>query len=222
MSEIIRLDNVVWMARDNWRAVNGISLCVQEHEWVRICADRSSGDALMRLIAGMEAPNSGSVYVLNQDVQAMSRSEAAAFRNRHIGVVLEEPDFLDKLSVAENVSLPLVVRGMSRQQSKKAAADMLSTLGIQHLAAARAVHLSNLERRTAGLARALITKPQILLLNGVTLRLSERDTQKIIETIHAAVPYGDCTMLWFDGINSALCTHRTIQLEYGKIREDGK
>ncbi len=224
MSEVIRLENVVCMTPDNWRAVNGISLCIGEQEHVMLCADSGiSSDALMRIIAGVEKPSSGEVFVLSQAVHAMSSGEAAVFRNRHIGAVLEEPGFIDKLSIAENISLPLIIRGINRHRSREAAEDLLNTLGIRHVANALPAQLSVYETRAAGIARALITKPKILLLNEVTARLSVRDSEKITETLSVIGEYGGCTALWIGNIaNEAIHANRTIRLENGKIREDRK
>ena len=224
MSEIIRLENVVYMVRENWRAVNGISCRIRENERVMFCGGSNSGkDALMRLIAGMERPNAGSVSVLNQAVHEMSGTRAAAFRNRYIGVVQREAGFMERLSVVENISLPLVIRGVNQSPRKKEAVDLLKMLGIYHVAQALPTQLSAYEARAASIARALITKPKILLLNEITLRLSEKDAEKINETIRVIAGFGDHTILWFsDSVNKTLGTNRTIYLENGKIREDIK
>lgn len=224
MSEIIRLENVVWMTQDNWREVNGISCRIQENDRVTFCGGSGSGkDALMRLIAGMEKPSSGSVFVLNQAVHAMSGNESGDFRNRYIGIVQPQSGFMEKISVSENISLPLIVRGINRNQSHKAAVDLMKLLGIHRVAYAYPAQLSNYETRAAGIARALITKPRILLLNDVLSCLLERDADKIIETISVIVGYGDFTMIWFsDSVNNRFNPNRTIQLHNGKIREEIK
>lgn len=221
MSELIKLENVV-RVRNNLRAVNGVSLCVQERERVMVCGGFGSGKGeLMRLIAGMDRPSSGTVFVLNQAVHAMSRDEAADFRNRHIGIVQPEPGFMEGLNVAENISLPLVVRGVRRGHWGKAVADLMEMLKIRHVAHAYPAQLSTYEARLACIARALITKPRILMFNEITARLSERETKKIIKIFSAIPQSDDCTMLCFaDDINNALHMSRTVQLRDGKIYED--
>ena len=223
MSDIISLKNVVFMTHDNWRAVNGISCGIRENERVTVSGGSDSGkDMLMRLIAGMDKPSSGCVFVLGQAVHEMDNDKAAAFRNRHIGIIQRESGFIEAMSVAENISLPLMVQGIKRDRRMKEADNLLKTLEIQHLAQARPALLSAYETRTACIARALITKPRILLLNEVTSRLSERDSDKIIETMNVAARYGDFTTLWFSDSDNKFDTNRTIQLDNGKIREDIK
>ena len=222
MSEIIKLDNVIRTTSNNWSMINGISLCIRENERVMISGRSDSGkDTLMRLIAGMDKPSSGSVVVLNEAVHAMNSEAAAGFRNRNIGVVQPEPGFMERLNIAENISLPLIVRGIRRDQRKKAAEEMLRMLEIWHVAPAYPAHLSIYEARVASLARALITKPLILMLNEVTFRLSEREAKKIIGTINAISQNGDYTIIYFgDDINNRLHTNRTILIENGMVRED--
>ena len=223
MSDIISLKNVVFMTHDDWRAVNGISCCIRENERVTVCGGSNSGkDTLMRLIAGMDMPNSGSVFVLGQAVHELGNDKAAVFTNRHIGIMQRESGFIEAMSVAENISLPLMVQGIKRDRRMKEADNLLKMLGIQHVAQARPALLSTYETRTACIARALITKPRLLLLNEVTSRLSERDSDKIIETMNVAASYGDFTTLWFSDSDNKFDTNRTIQLDNGKIREDIK
>ena len=222
MSEMIKLENVILMTRNKLRAVNSVSLCVQERERVMICGGFESGkNELMRLIAGMDQPSAGSVFVLNQSVHAMGRDEAASFRNRYIGIVQPEPGFMEKLSVAENITLPLTVRGVRRDHRGKAVESLMEMLNIRHLAHALPAQLSICEARLACIARALITKPRILMFNEITAFLSEKEAQKIIETINGIPPLDEYTMLCFaNDINNMLQMSRTIQLKNGKISED--
>lgn len=222
MSEIIKLENVIRVTRNNLRAVNGVSFCVQERERVMVCGGSGSGKGeLMRLIAGMAQPSAGSVFVLNQAVHAMSRDEAADFRNRHIGIVQPEPGFVEGLNVAENISLPLIVRGVRRDRRGKAVDDLMEMFRIRHVAHAYPAQLSTYEARLACIARALITKPRILMFNEITALLPEREAKKVIEAISLILQSDEYTMLCFaDDISSTLNMSRAIRLKNGKIYED--
>jgi ABC-type lipoprotein export system ATPase subunit len=207
------------MTKDNWRAVNSISCRIRENERMMFCGGWDSGkEVLMHLIAGMDKPCLGEVWVMNQAVHEMDKDKAAVFRNRYIGLVQRAAGFLERLSVAENVALPLIIRGVSWSQQRKTADDLLKRLGIWHLAQALPAQLTAYEARVACIARALITKPKILLLNEVTSRLSQRDADKITETIRIIADDGDHTVLYFSDRNSSFDTDRTIYLENGKIR----
>ena len=117
MSEIIRLENVIKMLAGNRRAINGVSLTIQAKERVAIHGASGSGKTtLARLIAGMERPSSGRVFVLDKAVHDMDADTAAVFRSRHIGLIARHPAFMENLTVLENVALPLMIRGIPPAQ----------------------------------------------------------------------------------------------------------
>lgn len=222
MNEIIRLENVVKMVHGNQRVGNGVSLRICEKERVAVCGNPGSGKSmLMRLIAGMEPPSDGKIFVLGKVVHEMEADKAAVFRNWNIGIVHREPRLMERLNIFENVSLPLAIQGIPLPKRKQMVKEQLKTLGISHIAHALPAQLSAYEACVASIARALITQPKILLLHEVISGLSERETEQIAGMINAISKYGDYTMLSFS-VNAikALRTDRTILLEYGKIQED--
>lgn len=221
MNEVIRLENVVKMYPGARRAVNGISLSIGDRQRVIISGPAGSGKrALMKLIAGMEAPSSGSVNVLGHAVHDMGADTAARFRNKYIGLVPGAPGFLERLTVLENIELPLAVQGVAQPQRRKAAQQQLKTLGITHISYAYPSQLTALEAQVASAARALIAQPKILLLQDILTPLSERETEQFAGTMNALWEYGDYTALYFTASAPALKADRKITLEHGKIQED--
>jgi putative ABC transport system ATP-binding protein len=222
MSEIIRLENVIKMLTGNRRAINGVSLAIQEKERVTICGASGSGKTtLTRLIAGMERPNSGKVFVLDKAVHDMDADTAAVFRSRHIGLIARHPAFMESLTVLENVALPLMIRGIPLAQREKTAQEQLKTLGLAHTVNARPTQLSILEAKLASIARALIAQPQILLLDDAAAGLPERDVEQIKGILYALSQFGECVILEFSGEkNGLICADRTMNLERGKIQEE--
>ena len=220
--EVIRLENVVKMDHKNRRVVNSVNLRIQKKERAAICGVPGSGkDTLMRIIAGMELPSEGKVFVLDKAVYNMNAGEAAVFRNRNIGIIRRETGLMERLNVFENVSLPLAIQRMPSLRRKQAAKEQLKLLGIFNIAHAYPVQLSAYEALMASAARALIIKPKILLLYEVTAGLSERETAQFTDMIDAIFKYGDHTVLSF-GINPAggFRMDKTILLDHGKIQED--
>lgn len=222
MKEIIKLENVVRMIDDNRRSVNGVSLSINEKERVAVYGVSGSGKGtLMRLIAGMERPSDGKIFVADKAVQEMDADEAAVFRNRNIGIVRPEAGLMERLSVFDNVSLPLVIRGVPATRRNKEVKELLKTLGILHIADASPAHLSVYETRAVSIARALVAQPKILLMYEAAAGLSERDAERLIGTINAISKYGDYTLLSFSvNVTAGLRTDRTFLLEYGKIQEE--
>ena len=222
MGDIIRLENVVKTENSNRCILDGVSLTVAEGERVAICGAPGSGkDALMRLIAGLDRPNGGSVAVLDRAVHEMDEKTAALFRNKYIGIVRQENGFMDRLNVMENAALPLTVAGVPKAKRNSAALEQLKVLGIQNVAYARPSQLNPYEARLTAVARALTSQPRILLLYEATAGLSDRDAEKIAGMLHAICLYGDYTVVCFSAEqNVALCPDRTISIAHGRIQED--
>lgn len=218
----IELAHVTKMMPGGRRAVNDVSLCVREKERILVRGAPGSGkDTLMRLVAGMEPPDSGEICVLDKAVHRMGQRTASDFRNKHMGVMLREPRLIPSMTVLENVSLPLVVRGIPSAQRNQAAKKLLKDLGLRHIAHARPEQLSVYEARAAALARALVGEPSILLLYEVFAGLSVRESEQLAGVIDAVTQFRQLTAILFSA--SAHCNmdmDRTIALDHGTIRED--
>ena len=222
MKEIIKLENVVRMVEGNRRAVNGLSFCIRESEHVAVYGAPGSGKGtLMRLVAGMDMPSAGKIFVLDEALHKMDANAASDFRNRNIGVVCREHGFMERLAVYENVALPLAARGMPSPQRKRAVKDQLKALGIWHIAHAYPAQISAFDTMVASIARAVIAQPKILMLYEIAARLSEKEMEQITGIVSALSEYGDYTVLSFSvNINDGLHTERHIKLDHGKVRED--
>ena len=219
---IIRLSHVIKMMPGGRRAVNDVSLCIREKERILVHGDPGSGKSvLMRLIAGMESPDSGDIYVLDKAMHGKDSGTTPGFRNRHIGAVLRAPRLLAPMTVLENVELPLVIRGIPNPQRVRSAKKQLKALGIGHIAHARPDQLSPYEAQAAALARALIGEPSILLLDEVFAGLSARESEQLAGIIDAVAQFGRLTVILFSAsAHHYIDADRTIALDHGTIRED--
>lgn len=222
MSEIIRLENVIKMTENGYRAVNGVSISVHKRERVAICGEPGSGKSmLMRLISGMERPSEGKIFVSDKAVHEMDSDTAAEFRSKTFGILQRKPAFMINMTVLENVAIPLGIRGVPDAERQKAAKEQLKTLGLQHSANARPSQLSVLETHMAAIARALITQPQILLTDDLAAGLSAKDFEHIKGILHALWRFGEYTLLEFSGTESRLFpAERTVTMADGKIQEE--
>ena len=222
MNELIKLENVVKMVPGGLRAVNGVSFTIQEKENVVVYGAPGSGKStLMRLIAGMEPPSGGKIFVMDKEVHAMDPDAAAGFRNRTFGIMQKDPCPMEHLTVLENAALPLAVRGIPYGKRMQAAKEQLKTLGLLNVAHAYPAQLSFYEAQTASLARALIAQPPILLLDEMTAGLSAKETDQILGVIHALWKFGKYTIVSFSGTkNCVLHPDRCFVLDHGTVREE--
>lgn len=222
MSEILKLENVTKMYEDGVRAINDISFSVEKDEHTFICGVPGSGKrTLMRMIAGMDTASSGSINVLNEDVNRMNENESSTFRNRNIGAILKEPGLMERLNVLENIALPLVVRRVPRALRRQQAKEQLVALGIKHIAHAYPMHLSKYQAIMVSIARALITQPMILLIYDITVGLSEKESADINGVINVLSKYSDQTIIGFSSNDDDMpFAHKRIRLNRGRIQED--
>jgi|GEM_PF-1770807 len=222
MSEIIRMENVVKVYEGGCRAINGVSLRICKGERALITGAPGSGKTtLMRLIAGMDRPSDGEIHVLGQAVHEMDADTAADFRNRHMGLLGRFPAFMDRLTVLENVMMPLTLRGVPAAQRGKTAREQLKTLGLLYAGHARPQQLTVLEAKLASIARALIAQPEILLLDDMTAGLSGNDTDQITDTLRVLFQDREYTIIEFTGSAGGIIdADKTVILDHGKQKEE--
>jgi predicted ABC-type transport system involved in lysophospholipase L1 biosynthesis ATPase subunit len=221
MKEAVVLENVIKTTADGLRAVNGASFAVGEHECVLLRGVPGSGKtALMRLIAGMDKPEDGKVFVLGRQLHEMSADERASFRNRSVGICLKEPCLMPDLTAIDNVILPLKIRGAPKSMREKAAMDQMGALGIAYAAHALPVQLKPYEAKLVALARAFVKKPPLLLLCDMTAGLSESQAERFDDVLRAALQYASAAVMLFTAGNWTLPADRRFVMEHGTIREE--
>jgi putative ABC transport system ATP-binding protein len=167
------------------RAVDGVSLDVPEGDFVALLGASGSGkSSLLNLIAGLDSPTSGTVISGGKDLAKLSREELAKHRRYTVGMVFQAFNLIPRMSVLENVELPLRFAEVERGKRTKIATEALKRVGLGARLRHRPIELSGGEQQRVALARALVNQPSILLADEPTGNLDSRTGTEIMNLVH--------------------------------------
>ncbi|HVN08589.1 MAG TPA: ABC transporter ATP-binding protein [Patescibacteria group bacterium] len=166
------------------KALDGVSLEVRAGERVALVGASGSGKStLLHLMAGLDRPTSGSIETQGHDLAAMSSQELAAHRRNTVGMIFQAFHLLPRMTLEENVELPLRLAEMSREERPARVREALERVGLGARSGHRPGELSGGEQQRAAIARALVNRPSILLADEPTGNLDSRNGEEIMRLI---------------------------------------
>lgn len=164
-------------------ALKDIQLEVEEGEYTAIMGESGSGKStLLNMIATLDRPTSGHIYLNGEDLSQIKEKKAAAFRREHLGFVFQDFNLLDTLSVKDNILLPLVLSKKDIKQMKNKVNEIAHNLAIESLLEKYPYELSGGQRQRVAVARALITEPDLLLADEPTGALDSKTSDQLLDT----------------------------------------
>jgi lipoprotein-releasing system ATP-binding protein len=196
------------------------SLSLREGEMVAIVAPSGAGKStLLHLLAALDTPTSGAVYFENKAIEFMEDAALANFRNRAVGFLWQRHQLLPDFTAAENVAMPLLVRGEPKEKALMEAQKWLKEVGLEDRASHRAGELSGGEQQRVAIARALVTGPKVLLADEPTGDLDEQNAWAVFELLERLHRTHRLTSL-IATHNLALAERcdRIVGLEHGVLR----
>ena len=196
------------------------NLSLQRGEMVAIVAPSGAGKStLLHLLAALDTPTSGTVYFATKAIETNDDAAVAEFRNRYVGFLWQRHQLLPDFTAAENVAMPLLVRGEPFTPSLQTARQWLAEVGLQDRAEHRAGELSGGEQQRVAIGRALVTKPTVLLADEPTGDLDEQNAWAVFELLQRLHRAHQLTSL-IATHNLALAARcdRVLTLEHGVLR----
>lgn len=164
------------------QVLRDVELDIAASERIAIVGASGSGKTtLLQLLGGLDAPDTGSITVMGRDMAKLSDAERGIVRNRTIGFIYQFHHLLPEFSARENVAMPLLIRRERKSDALAAADALLVRVGLGERLTHRPSQLSGGERQRAAVARALITKPQLVLADEPTGNLDRATGEKVLE-----------------------------------------
>jgi putative ABC transport system ATP-binding protein len=184
---VIIMDNV-WkiyrLGKVEFPALRGFSLKIRRGEMISVMGPSGSGKSTFLHIAGtLDRPTSGRVIINGRDTTELSDSELTRIRNSTIGFVFQTFNLIPRLTALENVELPLVIRGVRKEDRRKLAIEALSLVGLEEKLTNRPTELSGGEQQRVAIARAIVGKPEILLADEPTGNLDTRSSKLVVDIL---------------------------------------
>ncbi|HEY6951404.1 MAG TPA: ABC transporter ATP-binding protein [Bacteroidota bacterium] len=221
---VIKLSNITkvyQMGAEEVHALRGVSVEIARNEYVAIMGPSGSGKStLMNIIGCLDTPTGG-LYELNGvNVSDMNDNELAKIRNKEIGFVFQTFNLLARSDVLHNVELPLIYGGVGSGERKKMAKEALQRVGLGDRMTHKPNELSGGQRQRVAVARALVTRPSILLADEPTGNLDSKTGEEIMGLFEDLHREGNTIILVTHEADIAAHAHRVVRIHDGKIESD--
>lgn len=203
-------------------ANDNVSLKIERGEFVAIVGKSGSGKStLMNIIGALDKPTSGHYYLNGKDTSTMTDDELADIRNQAIGFVFQQYNLLPKLTLLENVELPLLYRGVSASERKKVGLETLGKVGLKEKANMYPNQLSGGQQQRVSIARAIAGNPRLVLADEPTGALDSKTSTKVLNFLKGIYEEGNTVIMITHDNGIAKEANRVIRIHDGKIIFDG-
>ncbi len=203
------------------RALKGVSLQIAEGDYVALMGPSGSGKStLMNVLGCLDTPTAGTYLLNGTDVSSLIDDELAEIRNKEIGFVFQTFNLLPRYTALDNVALPLIYAGQSRDERDKRATEVLGQVGLSDRMDHKPNELSGGQRQRVAVARALVNKPSIILADEPTGNLDTKTSHEIMELFEHIHGMGNTVILVTHEEDIAAHAKRIIRLRDGEIESD--
>lgn len=219
--KVSKISRVYKVGAETIHALRSISMEINTNEYVALMGASGSGKStLMNVLGCLDTPSSGEYYLDGIAVANMSDNELADIRNKRIGFVFQTFNLLPRSTALDNVALPLVYAGFSKEERNKRAMKALTDVGLGDRVTHRPNELSGGQRQRVAIARALVTNPSIILADEPTGNLDSKTSEEIMILFEEIHQRGNTVILVTHEEDIARHAHRIIRLKDGLVEGD--
>jgi putative ABC transport system ATP-binding protein len=202
-------------------AVGGVNIAVAPGEFVAIMGPSGSGKStLLHILAGLDRPSWGEVYLEGTRVDELSETEWARVRRHRIGFVFQFFNLINSMTVAENVELPGLVAGLGSREARRRSDELLNSLGLADKADVTPSKLSGGEQQRVAIARALINRPAILLADEPTGNLDSQTSRETLDVLRGFHDGGQTILMVTHDALVAAAADRVLSMRDGEIVDE--
>ncbi len=200
------------------RALKGVSFSVEAGEYVAIMGESGSGKTtLLNILATLDRPTGGSVLLDGRNLAGLKDSALAAFRRENLGFVFQEFNLLDTFTLRDNILLPLVLGGKSADELEKRLEPVAASLGITELLHKYPWEVSGGQKQRAAVARALITRPRLILADEPTGALDSQSASELLRVFSRLNGEGQTILMVTHSIDAASHARRVLFIRDGVV-----
>ncbi|MEE0944209.1 MAG: ABC transporter ATP-binding protein [Clostridia bacterium] len=221
MIKLEGITKVYKMGENEVRALDGVDLHIMPHEFVSIIGPSGSGKStLMNMIGCLDVPTSGRYWIEGVEGSKMTDNQLADLRNQKLGFIFQQYNLLPKLSALENVELPLIYRGISASKRREMAEAALERVGLKDKMHHKPTELSGGQQQRVSIARALSSKPSLILADEPTGALDSKTGIEIMQMLHDLHKEGNTIVIITHDLGIAKQAERIVSIHDGKITSD--
>jgi putative ABC transport system ATP-binding protein len=202
-------------------ALRDVSLTVAAGDWVAVTGPSGCGKStLLHLLGGLDRPDSGEVWLAGTRLDDRSESDRALLRRRHVGVVFQFLNLVPTMTAIGNVELPLVLQGVGRREARSRSLDVLEELGVGDAADAAPAELSGGQQQRVAMARAVVHRPDVLLVDEPTGALDSASADVVLDLLRRRHDDGQSIVLVTHDHRVAAAADRVVTMLDGQIVDE--
>lgn len=199
-------------------ALRDVNFTVERGEYVAIMGESGSGKTtLLNILAALDKPTEGKVYLKDRDLGKLKEKEIATFRRQNLGFVFQDFNLLDTFSLKDNIFLPLVLSGKKYPEMEKRLKPIAEKLGIEKLLEKYPYEVSGGQKQRAAIARALITKPQLILADEPSGALDSKAADSLMNLFTTINQEGQTIVMVTHSVKVASSAKRVLFIKDGKV-----